>query len=82
MMPARPFGTTALWCCRMILRREISSVPTTRNRAVRPSIDVFNQFAELEVNLISLPIETTNETLMQSITCTKKKLELKVGVWA
>ena len=38
------------------------------------------QFAELGVNLISPPIETINETLMQNITCIKKKLELKVGV--
>ena len=49
---------------------------------VRPSFDVFNQMADLGVNLISLPIETTNEMLMQSITYIKEKLELKVGVWA
>ncbi len=49
---------------------------------MRPGFDVFDQLAELGVNLISLPIETTNETLMQNITYIKEKLELKVGVWA
>jgi ribulose-phosphate 3-epimerase len=49
---------------------------------VRPTFDVFQQLADLGVNLISLPIETTNETLMQNITFIKEKLELKVGVWA
>lgn len=49
---------------------------------VRPSFDVFKQLADLGVNLISLPIETTNETLIQSITYIKETLELKVGVWA
>ena len=49
---------------------------------VRPSFDVFNQMADLGVNLISLPIETTNEMLMQNITYIKEKLDLKVGVWA
>jgi ribulose-phosphate 3-epimerase len=49
---------------------------------VRPNFDVFNQLAELGVNLISLPIETMGETMMQSITYIKEKLELKVGVWA
>jgi ribulose-phosphate 3-epimerase len=49
---------------------------------VRPSFDVFNQLKDLGVNLISLPIETMGETMMQSITYIKEKLELKVGVWA
>ncbi len=49
---------------------------------VRPNFDVFNQLAELGVNLISLPIETMGETMMQSITFIKEKLGLKVGVWA
>jgi ribulose-phosphate 3-epimerase len=49
---------------------------------VRPNFDVFNQLAELGVNLISLPIETMGETMMQSITYIKEKLDLKVGVWA
>ncbi len=49
---------------------------------VRPGFDVFTQLADLGVNLISLPIETTNETLMQNITYIKEKLELKAGVWA
>ncbi len=49
---------------------------------MRPNFDVFNQLAELGVNLISLPIETMGETMMQSITYIKEKLDLKVGVWA
>jgi ribulose-phosphate 3-epimerase len=49
---------------------------------MRPNFDVFDQLAELGVNLISLPIETMGETMMQSITYIKEKLELKVGVWA
>lgn len=49
---------------------------------VRPSFDVFSQLADLGVNLISLPIETMGELMMQSITYIKEKLELKVGVWA
>lgn len=49
---------------------------------VRPNFDVFNQLKDLGVKLISLPIETTQETIFQSITYIKEKLELKVGVWA
>jgi ribulose-phosphate 3-epimerase len=49
---------------------------------VRPSFDVFDQLADLGVNLISLPIETTYEKIFQDITYIKEKLELKVGVWA
>jgi len=49
---------------------------------LRPNFDVFKQLADIGVNLISLPIETTNETLIQNITYIKETLELKVGVWA
>lgn len=49
---------------------------------VRPSFDVFNQLKDLGVNLISLPIETMGELMMQSITYIREKLDLKVGVWA
>ncbi len=48
----------------------------------RPNFDTFNQLKDLGVSLISLPIETTMETIFQSITYIKEKLELKVGVWA
>ncbi len=48
----------------------------------RPTFDTFDQLADLGVNLISLPIETTNEMIFQQITYIKEKLELKVGVWA
>ncbi len=49
---------------------------------VRPSFDTFSQLADLGVNLISLPIETTGEMIFQDITYIKEKLGLKVGVWA
>jgi ribulose-phosphate 3-epimerase len=48
----------------------------------RPTFDIFNQLADLGVNLISLPIETTQEMIFQNITYIKEKLDLKVGVWA
>lgn len=48
----------------------------------RPTFDAFDQLKDLGVNLISLPIETTNEMIFQQITYIKEKLELKVGVWA
>jgi len=48
----------------------------------RPTFDVFNQLKDLGVNLITLPIETTEEMIFQQITYIKEKLELKVGVWA
>lgn len=49
---------------------------------MRPNFDTFSQLKDLGVNLISLPIETMGETMMQSITFIKEKLDLKVGVWA
>jgi ribulose-phosphate 3-epimerase len=49
---------------------------------MRPSHDVYDQIAEVGGNLITLPIETTGEMLMQHVTYIKDKLGLKVGVWA
>jgi ribulose-phosphate 3-epimerase len=49
---------------------------------VRPTFDVYNQLKDLGVSLITLPIETTGETIFQAITYIVEKLELKVGVWA
>src|SRR6185295_3994569 len=40
---------------------------------MRPSFDVFSQLADLGVNLISLPLETTNEMIFQNITYIKEK---------
>ncbi|HMQ55636.1 MAG TPA: hypothetical protein PKE64_24350 [Anaerolineae bacterium] len=48
----------------------------------RPSFDTFRQLADLGVNLITLPLETTGEMTMQSISFIKDKLKLKAGVWA
>lgn len=49
---------------------------------VRPDHELFRLLKQAGANLITLPIETTNETLIQSITYIKETLELKVGVWA
>jgi ribulose-phosphate 3-epimerase len=49
---------------------------------VRPTFELFRQLAEAGANLISLPIETTGEMLIQDITYIKETLGLKVGVWA
>jgi len=49
---------------------------------VRPSFDVFRQLADLGVNLITLPLETTGEMTMQAVTYLKDELGLKAGVWA
>jgi ribulose-phosphate 3-epimerase len=49
---------------------------------VRPSFDLFRQLKELGADLVSLPIETTGEMLMQQLIFVKDTLELKVGVWA
>src|SRR6266545_1509584 len=61
------------------VRKSTSLEIEAQLQMMRPGFDVFDQLAELGVNLISLPIETTNETLMQNITYIKEKLELKVG---
>jgi ribulose-phosphate 3-epimerase len=49
---------------------------------LRPTFDLFRQLKDLGANLISLPIETTGEMLMQQVTYVKETLDLKVGVWA
>jgi len=49
---------------------------------MRPGHELFRHFKDSRADLISLPIETTGETLIQSITYIKETLELKVGVWA
>ena len=49
---------------------------------MRPSFDLFRQLKDLGANLISLPIETTGEMLMQQVVFVKETLDLKVGVWA
>ena len=49
---------------------------------LRPTFDLYRQLKDNGADLISLPIETTMENLIQDITFIKDKLELKVGVWA
>jgi len=48
---------------------------------VRPTFDLYRQLKDNGADLISLPIETTMENLMQDITFIRDKLELKAGVW-
>lgn len=47
----------------------------------RPPLELLKQLADEGANLITLPIETTGETLLQYITYVKE-LGLKAGVWA
>ena len=49
---------------------------------VRPGFDLFRQLKDLGADLVSLPIETTGEMLMQQVIYVKDTLGLKVGVWA
>lgn len=49
---------------------------------MRPGFDLFRQLKDLGADLISLPIETTGEMLMQQVIYVKDTLGLKVGVWA
>ncbi len=49
---------------------------------MRPDQELFRQLKDGGADLVTLPIETTGETLIQSITYLKETLELKVGVWA
>ena len=49
---------------------------------MRPNQELFRQLKDSGADLVSLPIETTGEMLIQNITYIKETLELKVGVWA
>ncbi len=49
---------------------------------MRPNQELFRQLKDSGADLISLPIETTGEMLIQNITYIKQTLKLKVGVWA
>lgn len=49
---------------------------------MRPTFDLYRQLKDAGADLISLPIETTMENLIQDISFIKEHLELKVGVWA
>ena len=48
---------------------------------MRPTLDLLKQLADAGADLITLPIETTGETLIQNISYVRD-LGLKVGVWA
>ena len=64
------------------VRKSTSLELEAQLQMVRPSFDVFKQLTDLGVNLISLPIETMGEMMIQAITYIKDELGLKVGVWA
>jgi ribulose-phosphate 3-epimerase len=51
-------------------------------QVMRPGQDLFRQLKDAGADLISLPIETTGEMLIQDITYIRETLDLKVGVWA
>ncbi len=48
---------------------------------VRPTLDLFSQLSDLGADLITVPIETTGETIVQNLTYIQE-LGLKTGVWA
>jgi ribulose-phosphate 3-epimerase len=64
------------------VRKSTSLEIEAQLQMVRPSFDVFQQLADLGVNLITLPLETMGELTSQAITYIKDELGLKVGVWA
>jgi ribulose-phosphate 3-epimerase len=64
------------------VRKSTSLEIEAQLQMVRPGFDVFRQLADLGVNLITLPIETMGEMMIQAITYIKDELGLKVGVWA
>ncbi len=64
------------------LRKSTSLEIEAQLQMVRPGFDVFRQMKDLGVNLISLPVETMGEMMIQAITYIKDELGLKVGVWA
>ena len=49
---------------------------------MRPNFDLYRQLKDEGADLISLPIETTMENLIQDISFIRDKLDMKVGVWA
>jgi ribulose-phosphate 3-epimerase len=64
------------------LRKSTTLEIEAQLQMVRPGFDVFRQLADLGVNLISLPVETMGEMILQAVTFIKDELGLKAGVWA
>ncbi len=64
------------------IRRHTKLPIEVQLQMVRPTFDLFRQLKDLGADLVSLPIETTGEMLMQQVIYVKDTLELKVGVWA
>lgn len=64
------------------LRKNTNLEIEAQLQMVRPRFDVFRQLADLGVDLITLPLDTMGEMMMQSVTFIKDELGLKVGVFA
>jgi ribulose-phosphate 3-epimerase len=64
------------------IRRHTNLEIEVQLQMMRPNFDLLRQLKDQGANLISLPIETTGEMLMQQVLFVKETLELKVGVWA
>jgi ribulose-phosphate 3-epimerase len=64
------------------IRRHTSLEIEIQLQMLRPGFELFRQLKEAGADLVSLPIETTGEMLMQDLVYVKDSLGLKVGVWA
>ena len=64
------------------VRKSTSLEVEAQLQMYRPGFDVYKQLADLGVNLITLPVETMGEMMIQAISYIKDTLGLKVGVWA
>jgi ribulose-phosphate 3-epimerase len=64
------------------IRRHTGLEIEVQLQMVRPTFDLFRQLKDQGADLITIPIETTGEMLMQQVLFVKETLGLKVGVWA
>jgi len=64
------------------IRRHTKLEIEVQLQMMRPNFDLLRQLKDLGADLVSLPIETTGEMLMQQVIMVKDTLDMKVGVWA
>lgn len=64
------------------IRRHTKLEIEVQLQMMRPNFDLLRQLKDLGADLVSLPIETTGEMLMQQVLMVKETLGMKVGVWA
>jgi len=64
------------------IRRHTKLEIEVQLQMMRPNFDLLSQLRDLGADLISLPIETTGEALMQQVLFVQETLGLKAGVWA